>query len=194
VAQLWRRHFLAAPLVLSANREFNLTTSDVAHSVLLSDCEIMTLWLRPKQNLLPRVKAGLLAPLKSTQYNPADLRVPLMPVNEEYLDYAVDQLGCIGEVVPKKMFGGVGLYREGLFFGLIAGDVLYFKVDDENRRGYEAAGSKPFQPYGEGSYSMSYYEVPVDVLEDVDKLRAWARGAVAAAERKASSGTRRKKR
>ena len=99
-----------------------------------------------------------------------------MAVSEQYLDYAVDQLGCIGEVVPKKMFGGVGLYCEGLFFGLIAGDVLYFKVADENRRGYEAAGSKPFQPYGEGSYSMSYYEVPADVLEDVDKLRAWAGG------------------
>jgi DNA transformation protein len=81
-----------------------------------------------------------------------------------------------------------------LFFGLIAGDVLYFKVDDENQPGYQAAGSMPFQPYGEGSYSMSYYEVPVGVLEDVDQLRAWARGAVAAAERKALSGKRRKKR
>ncbi|MEK6322787.1 MAG: TfoX/Sxy family protein [Acidobacteriota bacterium] len=117
-----------------------------------------------------------------------------MPVSEEYLDYVVDQLGCIGEVVSKKMFGGVGLYRDGLFFGLIAGDMLYFKVDDENRRDYEAAGAKLFQPYGEESYSMGYYEVPLDVLEDVDQLRVWARGAVGAAERKASSGKRRKKR
>ena len=154
----------------------------------------MTLWLRRKRNLRVRIRALLLAPPKRAQYNPADLLVPLMPVSEEYLDYAVDQLGCVGEVVAKKMFGGVGLYHQGLFFGLIAGDVLYFKVDDENRRGYEAAGSKPFQPYGEGSYSMSYYEVPVDVLEDVDKLRAWVGGAVAAAERKASSANRRKKR
>jgi DNA transformation protein len=116
-----------------------------------------------------------------------------MPVSEEYLDYVVDQLGCVGEVVAKKMFGGVGLYHQGFFFGLIAGDVLYFKVDDENRPGYQAAGSMAFQPYGEGSYSMSYYEVPVDVLEDVDQLRAWAHGAVAAAERKASSGKRKRK-
>jgi DNA transformation protein len=117
-----------------------------------------------------------------------------MPVSEEYLDYAVDQLGCVGEVVAKKMFGGVGLYHQGLFFGLIAGDVLYFKVDDENRPSYQAAGSMPFQPYGEGSYSMSYYEVPVDVLEDVDQLRSWARGAAAAAERKVSASKTRKKR
>ena len=114
-----------------------------------------------------------------------------MPVSEEYLDYTVDQLRCIGEVVAKKMFGGVGLYHEGLFFGLIASDVLYFKADDVNRPHYEAAGSRAFQPY-DGTYSMNYFEVPVDVLEDVDKLRAWARAAVAAAERKALSGKKRR--
>ena len=116
-----------------------------------------------------------------------------MPVSEEYLDYVVDQLGCVGELVSKKMFGGVGLYRDGLFFGLIAGDRLYFKVDDVNRRDYQAAGAKPFQPYGEESSSMGYYEVPVDVLEDVDQLRVCARGAVGAAERKASSRKTKKK-
>ncbi len=113
-----------------------------------------------------------------------------MPVNEEYLDYVLDQLECIGEVTAKGMFGGVGLYHDGLFFGLIASGVLYFKVDDENRPEYEAAGAKPFQPYGEESYSMGYYEVPVDVLEDVDLLRTWATGAVSAAARKASSRKR----
>src|SRR2546423_350025 len=117
-----------------------------------------------------------------------------MPVSEEYLDYTVDQLGCIGEIVAKKMFGGVGLYHDGLFFGLIASDVLYFKVDDENRSHYETAGSRAFQPYGDGSSSMNYFEVPVDVLEDVDKLKAWATAAVAAAERKAASGKKRERR
>ncbi len=117
-----------------------------------------------------------------------------MPVSEEYLDYVVDQLGCIGEVAAKRMFGGVGLYHDGLFFGLIASDLLYFKVDDENRPDYQTAGARPFQPYGDESYSMGYYEVPVDVLEDVDQLKKWARGAVDAAARKAASGKRRKKR
>ena len=116
-----------------------------------------------------------------------------MPFSEEYLDYVVDQLACIGEVTAKKMFGGVGLYHDGLFFGLIADDVLYFKVDDENRPEYKRAGAKPFQPYGEESDSMSYYAVPIDVLEDVDRLRTWTRGAVAAATRKAASRKRKKK-
>ena len=116
-----------------------------------------------------------------------------MAVSEQFLDYAVDQLACIGEVTSKRMFGGVGLYYDGLFFGLIAGDNLFFKVDDENRPDYQAAGAKPFKPYGEESYSMSYFEVPADVLEDVDQLRKWARAAVSAAERKAGSRKRRNK-
>jgi len=116
-----------------------------------------------------------------------------MAVSEEYLDYVIDQLGCIGEVTAKKMFGGVGLYHNELFFGLIASDVLYFKVDDENRPAYLKAQAKPFQPYGDESYSMSYYEVPIDVLEDIDQLRTWARASVAAADRKTSSRKRRKK-
>jgi DNA transformation protein and related proteins len=116
-----------------------------------------------------------------------------MAVSEQYLDYVVDQLACIGEVTSKRMFGGVGLYYDGLFFGLIADDNLFFKVDDQNRPDYESAGAKPFQPYGDGSYSMSYYEVPVDVLEDADQLRKWAKAAVEAADRKASSGKRRRK-
>jgi DNA transformation protein and related proteins len=116
-----------------------------------------------------------------------------MPVSAEYLDYVADQLACIGEVVTKRMFGGVGLYHDGLFFGLIASDVLYFKVDDETRPDYLSADARPFAPYGEESYSMSYYEVPVDVLEDVGLLRTWALGAVGAAARKASSRKRKKK-
>lgn len=119
---------------------------------------------------------------------------PLMAVSAQYLDYVVDQLGCIGEIVAKKMFGGIGLYYDEVFFGLISGDVLFFKVDDVNRPHYEAAGAEPFKPYGDESFSMSYYAVPADVLEDVDKLREWARRAVSAAERKASSSKRGKKR
>jgi len=110
-----------------------------------------------------------------------------MPVSDEYVEYVVDQLEFIGPITAKRMFGGVGLYYDGVFFGLIAGDRLYFKVDDGNRQRYIDARARAFQPYGDDSYSMSYYEVPVTVLEDVDQLARWAREAVAAAERKAAT-------
>ncbi len=108
-----------------------------------------------------------------------------MPVSQKYLDYVLDQLSVVGPVKERRMFGGVGLYLNSVFFALIADDVLYFKVDDSNRPDYAATGMGPFRPYGKGSYEMGYYEVPADVLEDEERLREWADKAFAVALRKA---------
>lgn len=115
-----------------------------------------------------------------------------MPVNNDYLNYVLDQLKYAGSVTPKKMFGGVGIYLQGVFFALIADDALYFKVDDSNRRDYEAEGMGPFKPFGEKSYSMQYYEVPIDALEDKEELKVWANKALAVALKK-SSGIKKKR-
>jgi DNA transformation protein len=80
------------------------------------------------------------------------------------------------------MFGGVGLYHEERFFGLIAGDTLYLKVNDSNRGDYEARGMRRFRPFPDKPYwSMTYYELPADALEDADECAAWARKSVAIA-------------
>ena len=81
------------------------------------------------------------------------------------------------------MFGGVGLYYRGVFFGIIAGDVLYLKVDDTTRSDYMRAGMGPFVPYPERAGTMQYYAVPVDVLENPEQLARWAKRAIAVAER-----------
>ena len=86
------------------------------------------------------------------------------------------------------MFGGVGLYCDGVFFGILARDVLYLKVDDRNRGDYERAGMKPFKPYPHRAGTMRYYAVPVGVLEARLELVEWARKAVAAAARAAARG------
>jgi DNA transformation protein len=105
-----------------------------------------------------------------------------MPVSPEYLDYIIDQLKAFGPVTAKRMFSGAGLYHQGLFFGIIADDVLYFKVDDGNRQDYIDAGMGPFKPFG--SYAMGYYDVPADVLEDSHELALWARKAFEAVGKK----------
>ena len=107
-----------------------------------------------------------------------------MSVSQEYLDYVIDQLTGLGPVKSKRMFGGAGLYRDGVFFGLIADDALYLKVGDTNKADYIAAGSGPFKPFGNDSYEMSYYEVPGDVLEDPDLLKEWAAKALLIARQK----------
>ena len=109
-----------------------------------------------------------------------------MSVSDEYLTYVIDQLEYLGPVQSRRMFGGAGLYFEGLFFAIVADDVLYFKVDDSNRADYEAAGMGPFKPFPDKSEVMQYYEVPIDVLENRDTLRDWADKAVRVAERKAA--------
>ncbi len=108
-----------------------------------------------------------------------------MSLSDEYLTYVVDQLECLGPVQSRRMFGGAGLYFEGLFFAVIADDVLYFKVDDSNRPDYEAEGMEAFRPFPEKSMVMGYYQVPIDVLENKPILKEWAEKALRVAERKA---------
>ncbi len=90
------------------------------------------------------------------------------------------------------MFGGVGIYSGDLFFALIDNDTLYFKVDDSNRPDFTSRKMEPFRPYGEDGETMSYYEVPADLLEDPDTLRAWAEKAIAVAARKKTKKAKRR--
>ena len=110
-----------------------------------------------------------------------------MSISDGFIEYTVDQLSCIGEVNVRKMFGGAGIYFEGIFFALIADDTLYFKVDDTNRDEYEAAGMGPFVPFPDKPMVMQYYEVPPEVLDEPDRLRAWAQKAIDVAIRKKSN-------
>jgi DNA transformation protein and related proteins len=105
-----------------------------------------------------------------------------VPVSPEFREYVLDQLRAVVPVTPRAMFGGVGIYSRGTFFALIADDVLYLKADAATREAFTAHGCKPFMPYGD-KVSMSYYEIPADVLEDEDELRNWTRDAIAAARR-----------
>lgn len=105
-----------------------------------------------------------------------------MSVSPEYREWVLEQLREVGPVTGRAMFGGYGLYLDGLFFGLIDDDVLYLKVDDSTRAEYEAAGSGPFNPMGTEK-PMQYYELPADVLEDRTRLLSWTEKALDVARR-----------
>lgn len=118
-------------------------------------------------------------------------------------EYLVDQLRDWAPVTVRRLFGGWGIYRGPIMFGLIARDAVYFRVDEDNRPDYEEAAAKPFlhtarrragatasaakpftytMPNGK-TVEMAYYEVPADVLEDGEALGQWASKAEAAALR-----------
>jgi len=103
-----------------------------------------------------------------------------MPVSRQIEEYLVGQLGFAGTVRSRRMFGGVGLYLDDVFCGIIGADSerLYLKVDDSNRPDYEREAMEPFQtPKG----TMSYYTVPMSIVEDPELLRVWVLKARVAA-------------
>lgn len=112
-----------------------------------------------------------------------------MAVSREWEAFVLEQLSGLGRVRARRMFGGVGLWLEETFFGLVAGAAgeVFFKVDDGNRAAYEAAGSGPFRPFADKAYAMSFWRVPAEVLDDPDEMTAWGRDAVAAARRSAAA-------
>jgi DNA transformation protein len=117
-------------------------------------------------------------------------------VAPEFRDFVLDQLARVPQLRSKRMFGGVGLYSGERFFAIIAADELFFKVGDSNRAAYEAAGSEPFRPLADPSrpVSMSYWRVPIEVLEDPAELVEWARAAIGVATNTPSTRKRRPKR
>ena len=111
-----------------------------------------------------------------------------MAVSKEFRDHILDLLSEVDGVTARAMFGGAGLYLDGIMFGLISSqEGFYLRVDDENRADFEARGSGPFAPQMGGAKPrhtvMPYYEVPAQILEEADELALWARRAWEAAKR-----------
>ena len=94
-----------------------------------------------------------------------------MKKNDSFRDFVSEQLGADAEIRP--MFGGYGIYRKDVFFGIIFKGRLYFRTGPRTRKAYVSRGMKPFMPSARMT-SKTYYEVPADVLEDRETVRAWA--------------------
>lgn len=112
-------------------------------------------------------------------------------VTDDFRDFALEQLrrATPAAITHRAMFGGVGVYADGLIFALMDDDVVYFKVDDGNRADFEARRMGPFLPYGDPDRPSSYCQLPEDVLEEPGELTKWVERALDAARRR-----RRKKR
>lgn len=119
------------------------------------------------------------------EYGPSAYLSAVMPVSPSYRTFVLEQLGRVAPGIrARSMFGGVGIYSDALFFALMDDDTLYFKVDDTNRPDYVAAGMGPFRPFGPDGEVMQYYQVPEELLEDVETLELWVGKAVEVARRR----------
>jgi len=94
----------------------------------------------------------------------------------QFLEYVLSEvLSGIDGVSSRAMFGGYGIYKEGVIFAIIADEQLYFKVDETNRKDYEQYDSHPFI-YSQGKHkstTMSYWELPADIQEDRGEIAKW---------------------
>ena len=101
----------------------------------------------------------------------------MAPKDDGFKDFVLDQLSDLSGLTCRAMFGGYGLYQREKFFGIIHKGRLYFKVTPATVSLYKRQGMKPFRPNAKQTLK-SFYEVPVDVLEDREQLTAWVTQAV----------------
>jgi DNA transformation protein len=96
-------------------------------------------------------------------------------------------LSAFGPVAIRRMFGGVGIFAEGIMFALVYDGELYLKADAETIPAYRTEGSGPFAYGAKGRrIVMSYWQLPDRLLDDADELAQWARSALRAAQRSAA--------
>jgi DNA transformation protein len=95
-----------------------------------------------------------------------------------------DVFRLFGTIEVRRMFGGYGVYREGIMFALLSGETLYLKADAESASQFRNRGLGQFEYYRKGKATkLSYYAAPEIVMEDCTEAARWARLSFEAALR-----------
>lgn len=102
----------------------------------------------------------------------------------DFIPFVQELLEDWASVSARRMFGGYGLYHEGLMFAIVMEQRLYLKVDEVNRPEFEALGLAPFTYAMKGrDVALSYWAAPDTLFDDPQEAVLWARSAWDAALR-----------
>jgi DNA transformation protein len=107
----------------------------------------------------------------------------------------VELFAEFGPVSVRRMFGGAGVFVDGLMIGLVSDGVIYLKTDHETVSAFVDEGLRPFRystRHGERRLT-SYWRMPDRLYDDTEELARWARAAHAVAQRKAARSTNKPK-
>lgn len=107
-----------------------------------------------------------------------------MPLSPRFTDYVLELLAGFGRLEAKRMFGGAGLYHDGVMFAILDDDVVYFWVDDALEADLKAQGSVPwsYSQKSDGAVrEMGYWRMPETAADDPDEAVSIAKRAFAAA-------------
>jgi len=106
----------------------------------------------------------------------------------QFVEEVIERLSAVAPVSSRFMFGGFGLYSDGVMFGLVDDGTLYLRADDENRPDFAAVGSQPWTFESKGiPMTMSYYPIPEADFDDTEALERWFTSARDAATRAAAA-------
>ena len=96
----------------------------------------------------------------------------------EFIGFLQELLENWGEVSAQRMFGGHGLYHEGLIFAIVMDQRLFLKTDQVNRPDFEALGLAPFTITMKGKdVALSYWAAPDSIFDDPSEAVRWASSA-----------------
>jgi DNA transformation protein and related proteins len=111
-----------------------------------------------------------------------------MVASDSFAEFLREQFAPLGRVTMRRMFGKTGVFCDGLMFGMVTDDTLYFRVDDHNRPAFKEAESSPPLNYKKKgrTIDLSFWRAPERLWDEPDELVVWARTALAAARRVAA--------
>jgi DNA transformation protein len=119
-----------------------------------------------------------------------------MPLSPDFTDYAEELIAGFGKVEIRKMFGGAGVYRNGVGFGILDDDTFFIKADTALGAELKKQGSKPW------SYSVkkdgtvrdiAYWSLPAAAADDGDEASALAKRSFEIAKRAAAEKAKKPK-
>ena len=105
-----------------------------------------------------------------------------MPVRDEQIAFVHDFFRAIPGLATRKMFGGLGIYSDGVIFALIGpGEALLLKARGRLADDLAAEGCDQWRYAGKSGTStrMPYWTLPDAALDDPEDASAWARRALA---------------
>jgi DNA transformation protein len=111
-----------------------------------------------------------------------------MVASAAFADFLCEQLAPLGDISMRRMFGKTGVFCDGVMFGMVTENTLYFRVDDQNRAIFKEAEAFPPLNYKKKGdlIDLAFWRVPERLFDEPDDLAVWARAALAAAHRVAA--------
>jgi len=108
-----------------------------------------------------------------------------MVASDGFAEFLREQLAPLGHITFRRMFGKTGVFCDALMLGMVRDNILYFRIDDDNRETFREAEAYPPLNYSKrgATIDLSFWRVPERLFDEPDELIAWARAALAAAAR-----------